>query len=983
MPYFDISENHFPVFTLDVDDWTQPNCGYADVGDIFDALYFTSFIVLMVNIRSCKKNFNSFIAHFGNILVRFSCIIFTETWLTSDLDNIFYIPGFYSSNLYRDHYGGGIKLYIKNGIQSRLLKDFTFINDFFEILSVELLFGDHKAIFTAIYHPPTPSIALNYAFIDSLIYYVRQFTQLNVPVIVAGDFNVNLLNPNRLVYVDSFILSMLELGLRPIINIPTKFNLANHITRFSILDQIWVTQCIVNQKSFVLPLDITDHFPVGAILDLPFNVINNIKKHVCSPFKEQGKLTFSLLISNLNINELVGDFNFVFNQFFTNIFQSYEIAFPIVQMKKKPGDIAPWMTPRLKLCIKKKSKLYKRFLKGRISRADYIFYKNRLTNVIRRVKRLYFSKQLLDASKDSKKFWNIFNNLIQRCDCYSLKEIRVGNAILVGQELVNYVNNFFITAVSSITRHLPPPSAYIFITPPVQSSCFFYPTSPPEVMKVIKGLKNKGSKLFDVHPTIIKENILFFGRHLSHLYNMSLTESVFPDVTKVGRVTPTHKSGPTDIIDNYRPISALPVFSKVFEKLTYIRMDNFMTRHSILTSCQYGFRSGKSTTHAVTKLLSHVLDAFHEKIYCACFYLDLRKAFDTIDHGILLSKLNHYGFRGQCHDYLKSYYQNRKQYVHLNGYKSEVLTVVNGVPQGSTLGPLCFSVYINDLPSAVDAHTVLFADDAAFIVTACTINELYDKINKLFSDLTTYLNMNRLVPNSKKSKLMMFSTRPTQHLPDLLFANEAIEWVSEFKYLGLTISNRLCFSSHINRVALNVSRITGIFTNIRTIVPYHLLMRLYYALVFPHLTNHVIMWGSAPDCHLKVLTTRLNNLLRVMLGVRWVNYTPDVPTRDMYNQNNILTVKSVFKYCLFKFLKQLIDGQLPEFYTTLLEPHTTLHAYGTRGRRFRHPALVCEVERRFLPHQLILLYDSLPEEIFIVNLTTALKNFKSLLFENQ
>ena len=325
-------------------------------------------------------------------------------------------------------------------------------------------------------------------------------------------------------------------------------------------------------------------------------------------------------------------------------------------------------------------------------------------------------------------------------------------------------------------------------------------------------------------------------------------------------------------------------------------MENFISRYDILSSCQYGFRSRRSTTQAVTRLLSYVMEAFHKKIYCACFYLDLRKAFDTIDHSILLRKLNHYGFRGQCYDYLKSYYQNRKQYVYLNGFKSEVLNIANGVPQGSILGPLCFSLYINDLPLAVDAHTVLFADDAAFIVTASTVGELYIKINKLFSDLTTYLNMNRLVPNSTKSKLMMFSTRPIQNLPDLSFANEIIEWVNEFKYLGLTITNKLCFSRHINKVALNVSRITGIFVNIRTFVPYNLLMRLYYALVFPHLINHIIVWGSAPNCHLKVLSTSLNKLLRVMLDVKWINYRPNISTQDMYNQNQILTVESIFKY---------------------------------------------------------------------------------------
>ena len=522
------------------------------------------------------------------------------------------------------------------------------------------------------------------------------------------------------------------------------------------------------------------------------------------------------------------------------------------------------------------------------------------------------------------------------------------------------------------------------MTAPIQNSCYFYPATFLEISNIIRGIKNKGNKLLDIHPIIIKNNIVFFGTHLRDLYNMSLTVNVFPDMCKIGRVAPAHKSGSFDVLDNYRPISVLPTFSKIFEKLTFTRMDNFISRYNILTSCQFGFRAGRSTTHAITKLLSYVVDAFHNKEYCVCFFLDLRKAFDTVHHQILLKKLKHYGFRGHCYDYLKSYFENRKQYVYLDDYKSELLTLRNGVPQGSVLGPLCFSLYINDLPEAVDAHTILFADDAAFIITGRSWKEVLNKIDKMFTDLMTYLNVNMLVPNSSKCKLMKFSTRPTQNLPELTFANEVIEWVDQFKYLGLIITNRLCFSSHINRVALNVSRITGIFTNIRTVVPYHILTKLYYALVYPHLINHVIIWGSAPTCHLKTLSTRLNNLLRVMLGVRWLNYRPVVATRDMYKNNNFLTIENIFKLTLYKFLRQLLDGQLPDLFSTLLEAHISHHNYGTRGcGGFRHPALRCEVERRFLPHQLVLLYDSVPENFFNLHIITSLKRFRLQLLENQ
>ena len=345
----------------------------------------------------------------------------------------------------------------------------------------------------------------------------------------------------------------------------------------------------------------------------------------------------------------------------------------------------------------------------------------------------------------------------------TLKELKVGNTILTGKELANYINNYFVNAVNIITANLPRAPFNYFLTAAIDASCFFYPTTEFEVAKIISGLKNHGNKLLDLHPSIVKENKRIFSGHIAELYNFSLLQSEFPDISKTGRVNPIHKSGPTDDIDNYRPISVISIFSKIFEKMTYARMLSFISRFNILSSCQYGFRRGRSTTQAITKLLSYLMPAYHCKIFSACFFLDLRKAFDTVDHNILIRKLDHYGFRGNCCTYLKSYFTNRNQYVYLNGEKSDTRNISFGVPQGSILGPLCFSLFINDLPLAVDADTVLFADDAAFIIKAASLEELYSKINKLFEDLMAYLNCNRLVANSSKSKLMMFNSKPTQN----------------------------------------------------------------------------------------------------------------------------------------------------------------------------------------------------------------------------
>ena len=367
-------------------------------------------------------------------------------------------------------------------------------------------------------------------------------------------------------------------------------------------------------------------------------------------------------------------------------------------------------------------------------------------------------------------------------------------------------------------------------------------------------------------------------------------------------------------MDNYRPISVLPILSKIFEKLTLNRMESFISAQALLSPCQFGFRKGKSTTHAILTLLSYIQAAYHQKIYCVCFFLDLRKAFDTVSHHILLQKLAHYGFRGQCHDYLKSYYKNRNQYVFLNGVCSGFREVTCGVPQGAILGPLCFSIFINDLPLAVEADTVLFADDAAFILTSPTLDGLYVKIKKLFSDIEKYLQSNMLVPNSRKSKLMFFSSRPSHDLPDFLFSEVAIEWVTEFKYLGLTLTNTLSYTKHINNVALNISRITGTMVGVRDFLPTQVLLRLYHALALPYLNNHLVIWGSAPNCHLVRLNSRINNMLRMILGVQWLDGIPLLGTSEMYRRLKLLRLSSLYKYNLFKFIRLLLGGHFPDLY---------------------------------------------------------------------
>ena len=395
---------------------------------------------------------------------------------------------------------------------------------------------------------------------------------------------------------------------------------------------------------------------------------------------------------------------------------------------------------------------------------------------------------------------------------------------------------------------------------------------------------------------------------------------------------------------------------------------------------------GRSTTQAALRFTSKIVSAYHRKDYAACFFLDLRKAFDVIDHTILLTKMEHMGFRGYGSEYLRSYLTGRKQCTQVGDFKSEECLITKGVPQGSILGPVLFCLYINDIAQAVDVEVVLFADDAAFIIIAKKLEELYCKIEKLFLDLSKYLEANRLIPNLNKSKLMYFDSRPIPDLRNLSFNGQIIEWVEEYKYLGLTLTNKMSYSLHISNVVSRISRFVGTFNCLRVVVPRSVLTMLYSSFVLPHILLHIEIWGAAPEVHISRLKIKINMLLRAIIGVSYVNGRPTVDTTAMYNQLRILKLNNVYKLRLYNLLMNLLSGLLPDLFEMLLGPYLTAHNYSTRQRIFRTPFVSCEVERRAVAYQLIHLYNDIPSQYINTNgnsLKRMMKKFKQHVFSEQ
>ena len=757
--------------------------------------------------------------------------------------------------------------------------------------------SDHFIV--GVYRPHTDSVD---NFVHALQEILSNNLLLNKTVILAGDMNINLLDLNN-IHVNQYLCMLNSLNYIQTINKATRFPYGNNpIYNPSCLDHIFVNK-FTSFNASIYFADISDHCGTSLYFEIDATLPASSIKHKIS-FRLINDVNidkFETKISQTNWNFLL-NFNNVNDQFFAyqdHVNSTYRDCFPLITKyitdKRKNK---PWITESTLAKIKLKSRYYKQFKEGTITKEENNRLKNRLNKEINRDKTEYYQTLFNNSKRSMKKSWNTLHSLLGTRNTKTSSEKIFGDAISDQDKtsIVNEFNNFFTGIGNTLAAQLPES-----MNPPndpsdhIQHNFFLFPPTREEISKIISNLKITWTPN-DVLPVkLLKRfsNILVVP--ITILIENSIQKGVFPDNLKVARITPIHKEGPFTDPSNFRPISSLFYLSKIYEKFFSDRLINFFNKYSLIYSKQFGFQRGISTSDALLSLTEDIYKALNDKLHFIAAIIDVKKAFDCVNHSILLHKLERYGVRGIPLNWLKSYLLDRKCFVEIGSYKSNLKTFNIGVPQGSILGPLLFLVYVNDLPKfSATMQTQLFADDTIVFKTGSDLDMLINSSNEELIKLNEWTRANKLTIHAGKTKLLVVSNRiPLHYNLSINILDNDISPSNCCKYLGVHLDDRLTFKDHINYINGKISRHTGILYKIRSNLPMKTRLDYYYAYIYPYLAYNITIWGCTYPTHLKPLIIQQKRTIRTITNAGYRDHT-----NPLFKRLKLLKIQDIYHFHL-------------------------------------------------------------------------------------
>lgn len=865
---------------------------------------FMKFYFIHFNIRSLRANFNSLLANLSGYTVVPDIIFLSEIWIGQNESSMYKVPGynfFVCSN--DDSRAGGVAAFVKKSIP---VNDFNYNLITADCIKLEFSIGGVLMTTLCIYRYHYYSIE-NYL---NEIVPILDAHRSTKNFLLIGDININILKSNTA--IDTYTITMSSYGLCSLINVPTRIGNASS----SCIDHAFY-RFRSNRVSIigdVASIQVTDHLPII----LSVTIRSSVKQKT-----SRGRFYTRINYDDLNNQLQQQIWDEVFST--TSVNDSLDIFLDIFhsslesckfqkQINPSLNKLAPWMSVDLYRLINLKNRLSWKLTKHPMN--SQLIARSKLINErckrqIKREKAIYYRSIFKDCSKDSKKQWQIINSLVgdnskAKVDICSILDAQ-GHLTTNHVDICNLFNLHFINSCSDL--HNFHSTSYVIDTLWQNESFRFNEITPEELLVAISCLNNKESKGFDgLNSTILKLTALNTAYLISFIYNRSVMTGIFPNTLKYAKVIPLFKKDNRLLMTNYRPISKLSVLSKLFEKLIKTRMLSYLDSFHFLSECQYGFRSGRSTEHALLSFLTTIYESLNKGKLVGVMFLDISKAFDSVNHILLLNKLWRIGFRGFMYEWFKSYLLNRSQQVELGASISDFGEILSGVPQGSVLGPLLFLVYINSFfDLKLYGKVVAFADDLALTYCVDNLDELERQMN---ADLMISRNwfINHHMRLSDKSRGMVFNVgfRNFRDLnvyyhnykcTPLTDCNNCLklQFVNEFKYLGLIIDNKLNFKSHISKVKNYLNLVLKKLYLLRPICPLDVILKVYYGIFNSKLEYGLALYGGTYFSNIKPLIIAQKFAMRIIF-----NKKRTVHSLPLFQKSQVLPLRYLYIYKVLK-----------------------------------------------------------------------------------
>lgn len=911
-----------------------------------------SFTVLSLNVQSLIAKFDDlklYIYELSRHSVSFDAICLQETWIPNNsITTHLNIDG-YQLIIRERTCGkcGGLAIYLRDDLHFKSI-DVSFNNiDDWEAQFIEIKHNGNRITLGNIYRPPRNLKQNQEHFmndLDALLYELESISGINI---IAGDFNINLLKINENSFSNLFLEKMISYNYVPMITSPTHYTINNQGT---LIDNIFYrnNQLPYEVNAGIVNHMISDHHSYFLSLNTNIRKPYHIKFITINTYNDQAILNLKEELRQIDYKDIL-DYNHDacpdenYNKFIDLITKAINKHLPSKRVKfnKRKHRKSQWMTIGIITSINFRDRLYHKLKKTKILDEKYHILKNNLKvynkilkQAIKEAKSNYYDKYFTKYINDPRKTWDAINNILGRSkkSKQSPTEIIACDQVYKDKkDMADQLNVHFTNIGAQLASEIPITSCQMhnfrhYMNEPTNNIFKMKTVSEEEIIKIIEDLKPKFTPDMDRISNKLLKNIKYeICSPLTAIINQSITKGIFPNKLKIAKVTPIKKTPNAINVNDFRPISILPSISKIFENIIHRQLLDYFEQNKLLYKSQYGFRKGHSTEMACQELIDKLLWMMEDKLVPIGIFIDMTKAFDTIDHGILLSKLEFYGIKGTELQLLQSYLTNRKQFTVVDENPSDLGSVITGVPQGSILGPLIFNIYINDINNASDLFEMItYADDTTLITSMNVMEKHPHKINKELENISTWLKINRLTVNTKKTKFMIFQNAIRNHLPMCLLLNgERIESVNSFNYLGITIDTKLTFKEHINKVSHSIARMIGCLRAIKRYLSEHVLRKIYMALIQSKIYYGILVWG-----HVASKLSRLQKqAIRVISKAKY-----NAHTNPLFKYLKILKIEDIYLLQIYKLYYKIINQNVPEYFKNLLiKRANTIHSHHTRN----------------------------------------------------